>query len=132
MLLYAVTFVRPRSRTRTTISNRRSTRSTRLVFRLKSLTLQSAPLLLAYIRGVDWSAVDYATRLVVLHETNTAITRMREHNGMEPIDDGLPGDRDNVFRTIRHVITSSRPAGAAPEPMPVHEHQHEKKEFADV
>jgi hypothetical protein len=105
----------------------------RLVFMLKGLAPNSAPLLLAYIRGIDWSAIDYATRLIVLHETNVAITRMRERNGMDPIDDGVPGERDNVFRIIRHVITSSRSAGAAPEPMPVQEPINSKmKELSHV
>src|SRR5262245_37734028 len=66
----------------------------RLVFILKALELKSAPLLLAYVRVVDWSAIDYATRLVVLHEINTAITHLRERNGLSPFDDGVPGDRE--------------------------------------
>jgi hypothetical protein len=105
----------------------------RLVFTLKSLTLQSAPLLLAYIRGIDWSTIDYAIRLIVLHEVNTAVTGLRLRANMAPIDDGAPGARDNVFRTIRHLITSSRPAEAAPEPMPVHEPINSKmKELSHV
>ena len=63
----------------------------RLVYMLKALELSSAPLLLAYIRGVDWSAVDYLTRLTVLHEVNTAITRMRERNGLSAIRRRFPG-----------------------------------------
>ena len=63
----------------------------RLVFILKELKLESAPLLLAYIRGVDWTTVDYPTRLTVLHEINTAIARMRERNGLSFYDDGFPG-----------------------------------------
>jgi hypothetical protein len=77
----------------------------RLVFILKSLTLESAPLQLAYVRGIDWSAVDYPTRLVILHEVNTAITRMRERNGLYPFDDGVPGERANVFQVIRGILT---------------------------
>ena len=48
----------------------------RLVFILKGLTEESAHLLLAFIRGVDWATVDYHTRLVVLHEINAAITKL--------------------------------------------------------
>jgi hypothetical protein len=107
----------------------------RLVYILKSLAPDSASLLLAYVRGVDWSAVDANVRLVVLHETNAAVTRMRERLDPEkPIDDGIPDiDRDNVFRVIRTLITSSsRPAGAAPEPIPVDEAQRKEKEFEHV
>ena len=83
----------------------------RLIFILKGLTLESAPLLLAYIRGVDWATVDYPTRLTVLHEVNAAITRMRERNGLSHFDDGFPGDPPNVFQVIRTILI---PAEAAP------------------
>jgi hypothetical protein len=83
----------------------------RLVFILDSLSLQSASLLLAYVRGVEWWTVDYATRLIVLHEINTAITKLRERNGLSPFDDGFPGDRPNAFQIIRAILI---PADAAP------------------
>jgi hypothetical protein len=76
----------------------------RLAFILKELTLESAPLLLAYIRGVNWAAIDYRTRLTVLHEVNTAITHLRDRNGMPPFDDGFPGDRANAFQIIRSIV----------------------------
>jgi hypothetical protein len=69
----------------------------RLLYILKNLTPQSAPLLLGYIRGVDLSTVDYPTRLVMLHEINRAISALRERNGLPPFDDGLPGEREHVF-----------------------------------
>jgi hypothetical protein len=78
----------------------------RLVFILKNLTPQSGPLLLAYVRGVDWRGVDYHTRLIVLHEVNSAITRMRECAGMAPFDDGPPSAPMNVFQTIRGIVVS--------------------------
>ena len=83
----------------------------RLAYMLKALELSSAPLLLAYIRGVDWTAVDYLTRLTILHEINAAITRLRERNGMSPFDDGFPGDPPNLFQLIRPILI---PAEAAP------------------
>jgi hypothetical protein len=77
----------------------------RLVYILKELTLGSAPLLLAFIRNVDWSAIDYDTRLTMLHEVSSVIICLRERNGLSPIDDGLPGERDNVYRIIRSIVT---------------------------
>jgi hypothetical protein len=77
----------------------------RLMFMLGGLKSDSAPLLLAYVRGVDWSTVDYLTRLTVLHEINSAVTKLRERNGMSPFDDGVPGERENVFRIIRGIVT---------------------------
>jgi hypothetical protein len=83
----------------------------RLKWILGSLTLESAPLLLAYVRGIDWVTIDYPTRLTVLHEINTAITKLRGRNGLSPFDDGFPGDSPNVFQTIRTILI---PAEAAP------------------
>jgi hypothetical protein len=73
----------------------------RLMFILKELSLNSAPLLLAYIRGVDWSTVDADTRFICLHEINVAITRMRERNSMDPFDDPLRGQPESVSRLIK-------------------------------
>ena len=83
----------------------------RLMFILDPLSLQSASLLLAYVRGVEWSTVDYDTRLIVLHEINAAITKLRERNGLSPFDDDFPGDRPNAFQIIRAILF---PANAAP------------------
>jgi hypothetical protein len=61
---------------------------------------------------VEWVMIDYPTRLIVLHEINTAITRMRERNDMSPFDDGMPGDRPNVFQTIRLILIPASPDAA--------------------
>lgn len=82
----------------------------RLMVVLKSLTEGSAPLLLAYIHGVDWSTVDHPTRLTALHEISTAIVKLRERNGLSPFDDGLPGERDNMFRVVRSILLSAEAA----------------------
>jgi hypothetical protein len=37
----------------------------------------------------------------VVHETLTAF---REKQGLSPFDDGLPGERENVFRIIKHHL----------------------------
>jgi hypothetical protein len=78
----------------------------RLVFILKGLELNSAPLLAAYVLGVDWATVDYLTRLVALHEINVAITYLRQRHGMSPFDDGVdvPNERKNMFQIIRGIV----------------------------
>jgi hypothetical protein len=73
----------------------------RLVYILKELTLKSTSLLLAYIRGIDWSAVDANTRFICLHEINAAIAALRERHGMGAFDDPLPGQPENVSRLIK-------------------------------
>jgi hypothetical protein len=85
----------------------------RLVFMLKALEFASAPLLIAYIRGVDWATVDYSTRLTALHEINTAITRMRERRGLAPFDDPIPPRDDSVFRRVKARLLDSRNGGSA-------------------
>jgi hypothetical protein len=92
----------------------------RLMFILSTLSQDSAPLLLAYVRGVDWSSVSHDTRLTVLHQINDRITRMRQRHGLTPIDDPLPGQPDNVFRIVRAILT----------PSPAHEHRHPPSEVA--
>ena len=56
------------------------------------------------VNAIDWAAIDFNTRLVVLHEVNAAVMKHREKQGLEPIDDPLPGSSDNVFRVIRQII----------------------------
>src|SRR5262249_37053741 len=48
--------------------------------------------LIGFVGAIDWAAIDYQTRLTVLHEINNAITKFREKRGLEPIDDALPGE----------------------------------------
>jgi len=65
--------------------------------------------LISFINAIDWSAIDYQTRLVVLHEVNSAITKFRESQKLEPIDDPLPGQPDNAFRIIKNLLFNSFP-----------------------
>jgi hypothetical protein len=87
---------------------------------LDRLELSSAAALLAFIRRSEWSSVGYDTRLVVLHQINDRITRMRERHGLAPFDDPLPGQPDNVFRIVRAILT----------PSPAHEHRLSPSEVA--
>lgn len=73
-----------------------------LVALLPKLTTP-APLL-AFLQAQDWNCIDADTRCVVLHEIQTAIIRVRERQGLEPFDDPLPGERENVFRIIRALL----------------------------
>jgi hypothetical protein len=60
--------------------------------------------LVGLVQAIAWTAIDYPTRLVVLHETNSAISKQRDRLGLAPFDDGLPGDPPNVFSLIRTTI----------------------------
>ncbi len=76
----------------------------RLMLQLENL--QSARELVGFIEVQDWAAIDANTRLIALHEINAAITRLRERNGLTPIDDPLPGAPENAFRIIKTIMTS--------------------------
>jgi hypothetical protein len=76
----------------------------RLVVELKDL--YSASELVAFISAQDWSAMDANTQLIALHEINTAICRLREKRGLEPIDDALSHQPPTAFQIIRSIITS--------------------------
>src|SRR5215831_5376953 len=62
--------------------------------------------LVGYTRAIEWSKIDYPTRLTVLHEANAAITKLREQQGLPPIDDALPGEPSRAFQIIREIINS--------------------------
>jgi hypothetical protein len=79
----------------------------RLVSILNELELDSAPRLLSYVRGIDWSTVDYLVRLIALHEINITIVKLRERYGLAPFDDSLPwtDERPTAFEIVRGVVT---------------------------
>jgi hypothetical protein len=60
--------------------------------------------LIGFVGSIDWASINYATRLTVLHELNTAITKVREKRGLEPIDDPLPRQPDSPFRIIKAIL----------------------------
>ena len=77
----------------------------RLMKHLKQL--RSARELVECIKAQDWSAADAHTRLVALHEINSAITRLREKQQLPPIDYALPGESLRAFQLIRNIINPS-------------------------
>jgi len=74
----------------------------RLMDELKEL--RSARELVDFIAARDWSRIDADTRMVALHEISRAIVQLREHMGLDPIDDALPGQPLRAFQLIRAII----------------------------
>ena len=69
--------------------------------------------LIGFARSIDWIAIDYDTKLTVLHEINSSITKFREKRGLEPIDDTV--EDEPPFRTLKAILFPSRaPTGAKP------------------
>jgi hypothetical protein len=79
----------------------------RVMAQLKEL--KSARELVNAMAAEDWSVVDEDTRLIVLHQINEAIAKLRTKSGLEPIDDPLPGQPDNAYRLIKNLFTNPPP-----------------------
>jgi len=78
-----------------------------LMAQLKNLDGSSGSALVHLIRSQNWSGVDARAKFVALHEINTAVCKLRERDGKPPIDDGLWGERANVFQTIRSIFEAT-------------------------
>jgi hypothetical protein len=75
----------------------------RVMAQLKDL--RSARELVDALLAEDWSVVSADVRLIVLHEINCAITKLRERaNPVEPIDDAINNEPLNAFQIIRAMI----------------------------
>ena len=78
---------------------------------LAQLDMNSAGALVATVQQIAWGDVDARVRLVLLHEVNEAITRLRERHGVAGIDDPLP-PKQNAFFVIKHLLFPRSPAMA--------------------
>ena len=81
---------------------------------LKHMQPESAPALIALLRNHDWRQVDAGVRLVVLHEINTAIIKLREQSGLPPFDDALPNERDTCFLIVRQLLGGGKSSPELP------------------
>ena len=94
---------------------------------LRHLAMGSSQALIDYVRTVDWNGVDYEHKLTILHEINSAITKLRERHELEPIDDPLPHQPDNVYRVLKSILTISRDSGEANRGISVKQQTEEKR-----
>jgi hypothetical protein len=87
-----------------------------LVALLDRLELNAAATLLEFMQRHDWTSVSYAERLTVLHQIGQAIMRLRERNGLAPLDDPIPflDQPDTAFRRIKQILLCAAPPGAHP------------------
>ena len=85
---------------------------------LRHMQPGSAPALIELLHDFDWSQMSADVRLVVLHEINQAITRLRERAGLAPIDDPLPGQRLNAFLLIKEHLFPRKAESAAGRDFP--------------
>jgi hypothetical protein len=89
-----------------------------LVEFLKSMSLQSAPDLIALLRRRDWSVVDIHIRCTVLHAINVAITRLRTRAGLPEFDDldAVLHGRPNGFLVAKAILCPEPPPPSAASP----------------
>jgi hypothetical protein len=101
-----------------TLNGPHGTAVAQVVAFLKHMQPGSASALIALLREHDWSQMDADVRLVVLHEINQAITRLRERAGLAPIDDALPAERPNAFLLIKEHLFPRKAESAARRDFP--------------
>jgi hypothetical protein len=66
--------------------------------------------LIDFIAAGPWSEADADTRFEILALVDATIIRRREHMGLIPLDDALPGQPDNLFLILRERLAP--PSGA--------------------
>jgi hypothetical protein len=83
--------------------------------------------LLTAVQRLDWSPVSRDVRFTVLHQIHQSIIRLRERNGLPPLDDPLPGQPDNVFQRVKQMLLAPRSVATAtiqrPDKMKVEAHE---------
>lgn len=76
-----------------------------VIEQLKALGPGKSKALIEFMQRCDWSTVGVDAKLVLLHELNTAIERVRRKLGLpDPISDPLPGQPENLFRIIKAIL----------------------------
>jgi hypothetical protein len=65
--------------------------------------------LIGFARSIDWTVIDYDSKLTVLHEINSSITKFRDKHDLEPIDDTVSDEPP--FRVIKAIMFSASPPG---------------------
>ena len=63
--------------------------------------------LIGFARSIDWTVIDYDSKLTVLHEINSSITKFRDKHDLEPIDDTVSDEPP--FRTIKAIHFPASP-----------------------
>jgi hypothetical protein len=79
---------------------------------LKGMGPQSAPALIALLHEHNWHRMDAQVSLVVLHEINEVIVKLRARFGRLPIDGALPHERPTSFLLIRELFRTAERSAA--------------------
>jgi hypothetical protein len=71
---------------------------------LQTMSLDDGPQLIEFVRAGDWHRTDPDTRFEILSLINTALTMLREQQGLPPFDDALPDEEPTGFLIIREMF----------------------------
>ncbi len=71
---------------------------------LRRMNPSNGKALLELITAGPWDRADADTRFEVLRQIDAAIIARREHDGLDPFDDALPGQPNNLFLLIREQL----------------------------
>jgi hypothetical protein len=84
---------------------------------LRTLTAEDGPALIDLVQRQGWAGASSGTKYLVLREIDQAITRVREQNGMVPIDSSLPWSSEppTTFETIKYLLFGDETAAASPD-----------------
>lgn len=72
---------------------------------MRTMTLSSAPALIALVRKAVWiKALPEEHKYILLRLVSQGIARVREKNGLEPFDDGVYGEPPKAFHLIKNAM----------------------------
>jgi hypothetical protein len=72
---------------------------------VRRMTLDDAEALIDRVEAADWARdLDPDDRFTLLNLLGRGIARVRERNGLEPFNDGGPGDPPRAFEQIKDVL----------------------------
>jgi hypothetical protein len=80
-----------------------------------SKTMPGPTALIDFVKTGPWSDANADVRFEILALVDAMIIRRREHMGLPPFDDALPGQSPNAFLILREQLAPySRPMAAPP------------------
>ena len=80
------------------------------LFRMfKNLRHAQPSQLSGFARSINWSTIDYDTKLVVRARAQHRHRRISRKNGLAPLDDNLPGETETPFRIVRAIVLTASP-----------------------
>jgi hypothetical protein len=75
-----------------------------LITLLDTLTLETIPQLVAFVRASGWHTAAVTTLFIARRLAGESIMKLREKNGLEPFDDPLPGDPATPEQDLRNTF----------------------------